>query len=284
MLVSAEQAFQQLEDSKTQFFDVRFALPGPNFDPGYGLSLYNQGHIPGALYADLECELTGKITAVTGRHPLPSTRGFTEKLQSWGLTPEKNIIVYDDKGGMLATRFWWMLRYWAGHENIVILDGGFPAWVAAKLPVDNAEVQVQPSTHRYHLKACKIAYPQEVEEIVSGLEQAVLLDARAENRFKGLDETVDPVAGHIPGAANRPCSENLDAEGRFLPPEDLKRQFLELLGEAPAPERVVHYCGSGVTACHNIFAMDLAGLAGSRLYPGSWSEWIRGSGHPVATQ
>lgn len=248
-------------------------------DTAAGERIYEAGHIPGALYVHLERDLSGHATGHNGRHPLPERPAFTQTVASLGIAPQSQVVIYDRQGGMYAARAWWMLR-WLGHEGVAVLDGGFAAWVDAG---------GETSTRKERATAAP-AYPQSPTRVESvdaaavasqiGRDGMTVLDARAADRFRGDSEPLDRVAGHIPGALNRPFVQNLD-NGRFKPAAQLRDEFAALLGGRQAGQ-IVHSCGSGVTACHNLLAMAHAGLAGSRLYPGSWSEWSSDPARPVA--
>ncbi len=252
-------------------------------DPDAGPAAYAAGHVPGALHAHLERDLCGPKEppgpGFTGRHPLPSRQAFAATVGGWGIAPASHVVVMDRQRGMYAARLWWMLR-WLGHGRVWVLDGGVPAWVAA-----GGELTAEPTPPPTPAPA----YPfgDATMAVVSAWNLAALpgtarlVDARAPERFRGEVEPLDPVAGHIPGALNRPFTDNLGADGRFKAPAELRGAFAALLGDVP-PEAVVHQCGSGVTACHNLLAMEAAGLAGARLYPGSWSEWSADPARPVA--
>lgn len=248
---------------------------------GAGAKAYAEGHVPGALYLHLEEALSAPKTGLNGRHPLPTREDFAGTLAGMGLNNGMQVVAYDNAGGMYAARLWWMLR-WAGHGAVAVLDGGWAAWKAAGLPVSQETTAPLPPG-RFTLQAplvSMLAYP----EVKANLEtqQYLVLDARAPDRFRGENETMDPVGGHIPGAQNRLFKDNLGADGRFKPADQLHREFSAILGSRP-PSGVVNQCGSGVTACHNLLAMEVAGLKGAALYPGSWSEWCAQPGSPIAT-
>jgi thiosulfate/3-mercaptopyruvate sulfurtransferase len=269
--------------------DCRFDLA----DPQAGRRAHAQGHIPGARYVHLDEDLSGVKTGTNGRHPLPAREECVARMQGWGLRPGVQVVAYDASGGVFAARLWWMCR-WAGWCDVAVLDGGWAAWLEAGGPVS-----VEPAPPASGALApwpvqggARAMMQDEVvlDEVVrhvsaqgtvpGGACDFVLLDARSPARFRGEGETLDPVGGHIPGAFNRFCQLNLDEHGRFKPAAQLRAEFLALLGEVSAsrsapvpPTAVVHQCGSGVTACHNLLAMEVAGLSGSRLYAGSWSEW-----------
>jgi len=252
-------------------------------DAGAGERAYGQGHLPGAHYAHLERDLSGAKTGRNGRHPLPQRSAFSARVGAWGIGPGTQVVAYDAQGGPYAARAWWMLR-WLGHEAVAVLDGGAAAWLAdggQLVPEVPALRQAAPYP-ALALAADELAPHIAVDALLAALasSQARVLDARAPERFRGEVEPLDPVAGHIPGALNRFFKDNLGADGRFKAPEVLRADFARL-GLTTA-ERVVHQCGSGVTACHNLLAMAHAGLEGSALYPGSWSEWCADPARPVA--
>jgi len=277
MLVSAAELRDWLAAEDCLVFDCRSDLK----DPDAGRRAWLAGHLPGAVHASLYLDLAGPVGPQTGRHPLPEATAFAGFLARSGWSRERRVAAYDAQGGAYAVRLWWLMRHF-GLPVPSLLDGGWQAWLAAGYETHSGEVIVRASpTPRLHAAAAD-ALP--VDAVQAGLAagSVLLLDARGAERFAGLVEPIDPVAGHVPGAVNRPYTNNLDAQGFFKSPEVLAGEFAARLGET-APGDVVHMCGSGVTACHNLFAMELAGLADSRLYPGSWSEWIRDPARPVAT-
>jgi thiosulfate/3-mercaptopyruvate sulfurtransferase len=255
--------------------DCRFLLT----DPAAGRKMYNAGHIPNARYADLDCDLSSPITADSGRHPLPSPQDFMDRLGAWGIKTDTQIVAYDQIGGAFAARLWWLAR-WVGHRRVAVLNGGFPAWKAAGLPVDTQSPYIEPKNY---VGSVNDSLWVTSEAILANITSSTyrLIDAREAPRFHGMQEPIDAVAGHIPGALNLPFKENLAADGTFLPAGELRSRFLAALGTQSSAE-VVHMCGSGVTACHNLLAMEAAGLSCSKLYAGSWSEWIRNPARPVA--
>ena len=257
-------------------FDCRFDLAAPEA----GEAAYAKGHIPGAHYLHLDRDLSGVKTGTNGRHPLPERAALVAKLASFGLNDGQQVVAYDAQGGMYAARVWWLLR-WLGHDSVALLDGGLQAWEAAGHPLDAV---VPPKTQG----TFKAAAPMQVTIDAQAIERSIgtrdhlLIDARAADRYRGENETIDPVGGHIPGALNHFFKNNLTAEGRFKTAHELRDAFSSLIGAMP-PDRIVLQCGSGVTACHNVLAMEIAGLHGAALYPGSWSEWSADPGRPVAT-
>lgn len=272
-IISAKELNENLKKPEWIVFDCRFNL----MDTEAGLNAYQTSHIPGAFYLHLDNDLSSPITPVSGRHPLPDISGLVARLSQIGVTSESQVVVYDDCGGAMAARAWWLLR-WLGHQSVAVLDGGFPAWQTA-FAVDNEAPVPNPSQFVASLKGDMNLAAQELQQQL-GAQLIVLVDARAAERFRGEVEPIDPVAGHVPGAVNRPLTDNL-VEGLFKSPENLRTEW-QSITQGCEPEHVVHMCGSGVTACHNILAMEIAGLSGSRIYAGSWSEWIRDHSRPVA--
>ncbi|MGZ4991968.1 MAG: sulfurtransferase, partial [Methylobacter sp.] len=230
-------------------------------------------------YAHLDKDLSSAITDFTGRHPLPNFALLAKKLGDWGISNTSQVVAYDDAGGAFAGRLWWLLRT-MGHDNVAVLDGGIKQWKKQALPVTTVLPTIKPAAFRPYLNDTAWLSALDVQNSIAK-KSVCLIDARTPERYRGEQEPIDPVAGHIPYALNRAFQLNLDGNGLFLPPEQLRKQFKQLIGTA-APEQVVHYCGSGVTACHNLLAMEHAGLTGSRLYAGSWSEWIRNKNRAVA--
>jgi thiosulfate/3-mercaptopyruvate sulfurtransferase len=277
ILVSAQELATHLGDPGWVVFDTRHDLG----DPAKGSRAYAAGHIPGAYFLHMDDDLAGPRSGSNGRHPLPDPQAFAARINARGVTPDTHVVVYDDMGGNFAVRLWWMLR-WLGHDRVALLDGGFPAWQQAGLPI-TADVPA-PRQGRFAPKP-HLGWTVDAPFLERFHADASirLVDARAAERFAGLQEPLDPVAGHIPGALNRFWQANLTPEGRFKAPEALRGEYDALLAGA-APSQSVHMCGSGVTACHNIFAMELAGLSGARLYPGSWSEWCADRSRPMFTR
>jgi thiosulfate/3-mercaptopyruvate sulfurtransferase len=271
-LISAAELAPHLEDPRWAVCDCRHDLA----DTEAGRRAYAESHIPGARFVHLDADLSAPKTGRNGRHPLPDPAAFARRLGELGIGDDTQVVAYDASGGYYAARLWWMLR-WLGHEAAAVLDGGWNAWTAAGLPVTDKLSGVAPVAFTARLRP---ALAVDAGGVAAG--NPLLLDARAPNRYRGENETLDPVAGHIPGAGNRFFQLNLDAEGKFKPAATLRQEFGAWLGGS-APRQVTHYCGSGVTACHNLLAMEIAGLAGSRLYPGSWSEWCSDPARPVAT-
>ncbi len=273
-LVSPEQLIATLAGGATPLvIDCSFDLA----DTGAGERAFAQGHLPGAVYAHLDRDLAGPKTGRNGRHPLPARDDWAETLARLGVTPARAVVVYDAQGGMYAARAWWMLL-WAGHRAASVLDGGLQAWQAAGGAVESGAVSPVPAPSPYLLGDSLVA-TIDADALQASLGRVTVLDARAGERYRGEVEPLDKRAGHIPGARSRFFKDNLDALGRFKPASELRTAFTAFGAE---PAQVVHQCGSGVTACHNLLAMSAAGLQGSALYPGSWSEWSSDPARPVA--
>ncbi|PLQ01670.1 sulfurtransferase [Cupriavidus pauculus] len=251
-------------------------------NPAAGREMYQQDHVPGAFYLHLDNELSGPKTGANGRHPLPDADLFVTRLRALGVNDDTLIVAYDAQGSMYAARLWWLAR-WVGHGAVAVLDGGKAAWLAAGLPLE-AGATPDPETGGNLTRRAPLVRTVDASALLENLGQPALLvvDARAADRFRGENETLDPVGGHIPGAANRFFKDNLAADGRFKPADQLRAEFGQVFG-GKAAEDTVMQCGSGVTACHNLLAMEVAGLADAALYPGSWSEWCADPKRPVAT-
>ncbi|WP_042269871.1 sulfurtransferase [Paraburkholderia heleia] len=257
-------------------FDCRFDLA----NPAAGENAYALGHLPGAQYLHLDRDLSGPKTGKNGRHPLPDRSALVATLLLRGLNEGQQVVAYDAQGGAYAARLWWLLR-WLGHDSVAVLDGGLNAWEAAGLPL----VRDVPTPARGTFKAgAPLQVTVDAQAVVRNLatHELTVVDARAADRYRGENETIDPVGGHIPGARNRFYQDNLAPDGRFKSAHALREDFMTVL-PGITPEHVVLQCGSGVTACHNALAMEIAGLHGAALYPGSWSEWSADPSRPVAT-
>lgn len=277
-LISTDELAPHLDDPSWVVLDCRHDLTAPVA----GRSAYEAGHIPGAQFADLDNALSDKSAGPNGkfrgRHPLPERTAFVETLRGWGINHGSQVIAYDAHGGMFAARLWWMLR-WVGHEAVAVLDGGLQVWQAGGRPLSTEAMQrpcgnIEPRP--------SLAQTVDADTLLAHLHHPdwTILDARAPDRFRGENETLDPVGGHIPGARNRFFKDNLQENGCFKPAAQLAR---ELSGLVAQPVTAVMQCGSGVTACHNLLALEIAGLHGAALYPGSWSEWCADPNRPVAT-
>ena len=274
-LIDADELRALLADGATPVIvDCGFDLA----DTGAGERAWREAHLGGSHYLHLDRDLSGPKTGRNGRHPLPERSAFAVTLGRLGVTPATQVIALDRQGGAYASRLWWMLR-WMGHEAVAVLDGGLEAWRAAGGHLDSA-VPTLRAAAPYPDRA-PLAGTTSAEALSAQLGRVKLVDARAGERFRGEVEPLDKTAGHIPGALNRCFKDNLAADGRFKPAQTLRGEYLAMLG-GDAAAQTVHQCGSGVTACHNLLAMEHAGLAGSRLYPGSWSEWSSDPARPIA--
>ncbi len=269
-----------LERPDWAIVDCRFELTRPD----WGMSAYAAGHIPGAVYAHLDRDLSGPVSAHSGRHPLPTLEKLTATLGGLGIDRNTQVIAYDQGNGAYASRLWWLLR-WAGHREAAVLNGGFAAWQHAGLPISTEPTERLARKFQAAAGDVGVVSSARIVEAIANAElssgHTALIDARGPDRFAGENETLDPIAGHVPGARNHPFAGNVDAQGRFLNADELRRRWLTTLGRTP-PARAIAMCGSGVTACHNLLALEVAGLRGARLYAGSWSEWIRDPARPVA--
>ena len=276
-LISAAELAPHVASPNWVILDCRHDLA----NHALGLESYRAGHLPQARFAAIETDLSDKSPAADGqfrgRHPLPTREAFIATLQSWGINPSTQVVAYDAHGGMFAARLWWMLR-WVGHAAVAVLDGGLPAWQAQGGALSTADV--------VSAKGTIVAKPALVETVDVAAVLAnvtngtrTVIDARAADRFRGENETMDPVGGHIPGAKQHFFKDNLRADGCFKPAADLRAVYSTLVTE---PEHSIFHCGSGVTACHNLLALEIAGLPGAALYPGSWSEWCADASRPVA--
>lgn len=272
-LVSTAQLADHLDDPQWVVFDCRHDLAKPDS----GAKDYAGAHIPGARFLHLDRDLAAPPTGKNGRHALPDPQRFMRALGAAGVDANKQVIAYDGQTGVYAARLWWMLR-WLGHEAVAVLDGGYGKWTREQRPVASD----LPQPVAAHFTGAPRALWVDADDVLRSLGRPgrVLVDARAPDRFRGENETLDPVGGRIPGSVNRFFRDNLDSGACFKPAADLRQVFTALLG-GHAPDSVVHSCGSGVSACHNLLAMEIAGLSGSRLYPGSWSEWCSDPGRPV---
>jgi thiosulfate/3-mercaptopyruvate sulfurtransferase len=277
-LVSAAELAQHLHDPRWVVIDCRHDLTAPDA----GRAGYQAGHIPGAFFAHVDTDLSEKSAgagkAFRGRHPLPRKEAFVETLRRWGVNDDSQVIVYDAQGGMFAARLWWMLR-WVGHEAVAVLDGGLPAWQAQGGALETTQANRPAGTISLRPSLVKTV---NADDILANLQEQkrIVIDARAPDRFRGENETLDPIGGHIPGAKNRFFKDNLQADGRFKPAQQLREEFQTVID---APESAIMQCGSGVTACHNLLALEIADLKNAALYPGSWSEWCTDPARPVAT-
>ena len=274
-LIGTSDLAARLDDPSVAIVDVRHDLAQPD---DWGMSQFRLGHIPGARFAHLDRDLSAAKSGRNGRHPLPESAACAAVFGRLGIDATKQVVAYDQGNGVYAARLWWMLRL-LGHDAVAVLDGGFAQWTREGRPVTTDTPAAGATTFAPH----HVASPVDAEAVAGSLatRSLLLVDARARERFRGDVEALDPVAGHIPGAINRPFTENLAADARFKPAAALAAEF-KALTAGRDPGGIVHYCGSGVTACHNLLAMNHAGLYGARLYPGSWSEWCSDPERPVA--
>jgi thiosulfate/3-mercaptopyruvate sulfurtransferase len=271
-LISVPTLVDHLDNPNWLVFDCRFSLA----DTELGLFMYEGNHIQGAYYLHLDNDLSSPITPTTGRHPMPDADKLIAKLRACGLNNDTQVVVYDDNFGAMAARAWWLLR-WLGHDKVAVLDGGFEAWRKANAPMTSDEPTPSEGTFTAQIHPDFIV---DVDALMQPHHDWQLVDARSVERFTGEKELIDPIAGHIPHSWNRPLTDNVEGI-YFKAPEVLRAEWTALLKNKPL-EQIVHVCGSGVTACHNQLAMEYAGLKGSKLYPGSWSEWIRDPQRPIA--
>ena len=275
-LIQATELAEAPGRSAWTILDCRFDLA----KPGWGESAYAEGHLPGALYAHLDRDLSSPVTATSGRHPLPDPAWFAALAGRWGVDAGTQVIAYDQGNGMYAARAWWLFR-WLGHTRVAVLDGGLAAWSAAGLPLTRAIRERETREFIPRPDASRLTDADSLRRAL-GAGELRLTDARGADRFAGQNETIDPVAGHVPGAINHPFLRNLDEHGRFLSRLALRERWMATL-DGRKPAETVAMCGSGVSACHNLLALEHAGLPGARLYAGSWSEWIRDPSRPVTT-
>ncbi|MBE0621360.1 MAG: sulfurtransferase [Burkholderiales bacterium] len=272
-LVNTAELAAHIDDPAWVIFDCRHDLGKPDA----GAQAYATAHIPGARFLHLDRDLSAPPTGKNGRHPLPDPQVFMRTLGAAGVDSTKQVVAYDAQTGVYAARLWWMLR-WLGHENVAVLDGGYARWTQEGRTLTAAVPQSAPARFAGQPRAMWV----DADDVMSSLARPgrVLIDARSADRFRGENETLDPVGGRIPGSLNRFFRENLGANACFKPAADLRQAFGAMLGMTPSGA-VVHSCGSGVSACHNLLAMEIAGLPGSRLYPGSWSEWCSDPRRPA---
>jgi thiosulfate/3-mercaptopyruvate sulfurtransferase len=275
-LIEAKDLAKGLEDPDLRVVDTRFRLT----DPGAGERAYRLGHIPGAVYLHLERDLSGPVTEASGRHPLPDPRILAARLGRAGIGNDDQVVVYDDAAGAIAARLWWLLR-WLGHTRVAVLDGGLGAWCEAGFALEEGVISPRPTSFVPGSGGLRAVTVEELQGRI-GKPPRLLVDARERPRFLGQMEPIDPVAGRIPGSVNFPFTDNIDDSGRLLGPEALRQRWRRLLGDTPVTG-VACLCGSGVTACLDLLALEIAGMPGAALYAGSWSEWIRDPERPVAT-
>lgn len=274
-VISCADLAAHLHDPDWRIIDCRHQLS----DVGYGEKVYAEGHLPGAFFLHLDRDLSSPMTGNNGRHPLPDVSLLAGKLGLAGVTRKAQVIVYDDAGGMIAGRLWWLLR-WLGHDKVALLDGGIGQWLKEGRPLSKEPASSLPVVFAVNQRDWVVTADAVLANIDEG--EFCVVDARSPDRYRGENETLDPLGGHIPGALNRFFRDNLNAEGLFRSAAELRNEFLTLLGDF-SPAQAVMQCGSGVSACHNLLAMEIAGLHGARLYAGSWSEWCSDPGRPIQT-
>ena len=274
-IISADNLMKNINNKEFIIFDCRCDIS----DSSYGVNAYNEGHIENSIFVDVDHDLASEKTANSGRHPLPDPQLLSEKLSQWGMTNNKQAIVYDDAGGAFASRMWWVLK-WLGHTNVAVLDGALGAWMS-----NGGKLSTKPTIFERHVFNPSIKNDMHVS--IKDVEEAqykmskLILDARSKERYLGIKDEVDPVAGHIPGAISHPLGKNLDKNGHFRSPEELRLNFNKLIGDTASSD-IISMCGSGITACHNILALEISGIKGVPLYVGSWSEWITDKSRPIA--
>ncbi len=275
ILIEAEELLGVIGRPNTIIFDCRHSLTELNF----GINSYNDNHLPNAVYASMDEHLSQKPNGLNGRHPFPEIQIFSDWLKNCGVNNSSQVVAYDDAGGVYASRLWCLLK-WLGHEAVAVLNGGVQTWIQSKGALDREAAQ---ATKKGNFKPNPKNILVDSQYVLKHIKnnEVLIIDARANDRFRGENETIDPIAGHIPGAKNRFFKTNLDDNGKFKNANTLKKSFLELIDDR-TDQQVVHQCGSGVTACHNMLAMEVAGIKNSRLYPGSWSEWIADSSRPIS--
>lgn len=275
-LISTRSLSEIASDPRTITVDCRFSLT----DPKKGRQDYEAGHIPGAVYADLDSDLAGPVTTDSGRHPLPDGSAFVETLRDWGVSNDSQVVAYDDGSGAIAARLWWLMR-WLGHSSVAVLDGGYAAWQAARLPVSDGLEQAVAGSFEGAPNAEMTISTGEVAKRLESTDGFILVDARDGARFRGEVEPIDPVAGHVPGALNLPFSLAVSERGEWRAPDDLVALWNGLIPEQAKHDWAV-MCGSGVTACHLALSAEIAGRPAPRLYVDSWSGWLRNPERPIA--
>ena len=274
-IISAKNLIENINNPNYRLFDCRCDIK----DTSYGLEAYNEGHIPGAIFVDIDNDLASEKTPTSGRHPLPNIEVIVNKLSKWGVSGDTQAVIYDDAGGAFASRMWWIMR-WLGHDNVAVLDGGIGSFISMGHKLTSDHSQIVPSNFVPSASDEMHVDVEEVENVQYQLDR-ILIDARSKERYLGIKDPVDNIYGHVPGAISSPLGLNLDKNGFFRSSEELKLHFSKLLGEIK-PENVISMCGSGITACHNLLAMEIAGFKGAKLYVGSWSEWITNPSRPIA--
>jgi thiosulfate/3-mercaptopyruvate sulfurtransferase len=273
-IISAPELNAIINDDNVRVFDCRFSLK----DPKGGLKSYQAGHLPMAQFADMDTQLSSAMTETSGRHPLPDADVILAQLKEWGINHDTQVIAYDDISGAFAARLWWMMR-WLGHDKVAVLNGGIQQWTQQGFPLSQDEVKFSPGEFS---GSANMDWLVDIETVRAQLEanKIILIDARAADRFTGKDKTTDPVPGHVPGAHNLPFGGNLTSDGQFETADKINQRFTGIIQDQPLIN-VVNMCGSGVTACHNLLAQAVAGMPPTKIFIGSWSQWIRDPSRPV---
>ena len=275
-IINADDLIKNLDNDDFSIVDCRCDIK----DTSYGIDAYNEGHIPNAIFADIDNDMASEKTSTSGRHPLPNPEKLAEKLSQWGIDAEKQVVIYDDAGCAFAGRVWWILR-WLGHKGgVAVLNGGLGAYMKAGGKLVTSQTSKPRLSYKVDVNNNLHVDIETVTDAQYKMD-ALLVDARSRERYLGVKDEVDPIAGHVPGAISHPLGKNLDKNGLFKSPEELKLEFNKIIGDNN-PKDIISMCGSGITACHNIIAMEIAGIKGVRLYVGSWSEWITDSKRPIA--
>ena len=275
-IISEKELKNNISNNDFIIFDTRCDIK----DSGYGIDSYTEGHIENSIFVDVDTDLASEKLQGTGRHPLPKIETFCDKLSHWGMDNNKQVVIYDDAGGAFAGRMWWMLR-WLGHEDVAVLDGGLNSWVKNGNKLITSPTLFKKSYFEPTINNEMIATLRDVENAQHVL-NTILLDARSKERYEGISDPVDPIAGHVPGAISHPLGTNLDRTGKFKDKEELKHNFDKISHDLKEKE-IISMCGSGITACHNILALEIAGIKNAKLYVGSWSEWITDPNRAVVT-
>jgi thiosulfate/3-mercaptopyruvate sulfurtransferase len=274
-IISAKDLIKNLNNENFIIFDCRCDIS----DSSYGIDAYNEGHIENSIFVDIDHDLAREKTADSGRHPLPDPELFSEKLSQWGMTNNKQAVIYDDAGGAFAGRMWWILK-WLGHSDVAVLDGALGAWMSAGGKLTSKATIFERTVFEPNLNDSMHVSIKDVEDAQYKMNK-LIIDARSKERYLGIKDPVDPIAGHIPGAISHPLGKNLDKNGHFKSPEELRHNFIKLIGDTASSD-IISMCGSGITACHNILALEISGIKNVSLFVGSWSEWITDKSRPIA--
>ena len=275
-IISDSDLKDNIDNKDFIIFDTRCDIK----DRGYGIDSYTEGHIKNSIFVDIDTDLASEKQAGTGRHPLPKVEVFCEKLSHWGMDNNKQVVVYDDAGGAFAGRLWWMMK-WLGHDNVAVLNGGLNSWVKNGNKLVTSPTLFEKSFFEPKIRPDMIASLEDVENAQYGM-NTILLDARSKERYEGVSDPVDPIPGHVPGAISHPLGTNLDRTGKFKTKEELIHNFGKISSELKDKD-IISMCGSGITACHNILALEISGIKNAKLYVGSWSEWITDPNRTVVT-